>query len=336
MDEDDLLAERFEDHRTRLRGVAYRMLGLVQRRRRCRAGDLAPAEPCRCERDREPGRVVDDRDRSHLPERAPLPPVAARGAGGRPRTRSRRHPRRPDRSRARGRPRRIRRARPPHRARRTHPAGAGGVRVARHVRGVLRGDRSRRRPFGARHATTGQPGPPAGEGPCGYSRRRSAPPARGGRRVLRRRPRRRSGRAGGGPRPGRPAALGRRTGQGGRDRVRRGCVGGGRPGDHLRDAIGGPAARAGERRRWRGRGDRPGSDLRDGLHGQAAAGSSRSTSSRIPNASRRSTSHSSAEDQRQPSQPTISSATERTGRSLVTSRSGTTASGPAGESATRL
>ncbi|MET0726691.1 MAG: sigma-70 family RNA polymerase sigma factor, partial [Acidimicrobiales bacterium] len=27
MDEEDLLAERFEDHRTRLRGVAYRMLG---------------------------------------------------------------------------------------------------------------------------------------------------------------------------------------------------------------------------------------------------------------------------------------------------------------------
>ncbi len=27
MDDDDLLAERFEEHRARLRGVAYRMLG---------------------------------------------------------------------------------------------------------------------------------------------------------------------------------------------------------------------------------------------------------------------------------------------------------------------
>jgi hypothetical protein len=41
MDANEALAERFEEHRTRLRAVAYRMLGPAQRGRRRRAAHQA-------------------------------------------------------------------------------------------------------------------------------------------------------------------------------------------------------------------------------------------------------------------------------------------------------
>ena len=47
MDERDWLAERFEEQRARLRAVAYRMLGSLERGRRRRAGRLAAGQPGR-------------------------------------------------------------------------------------------------------------------------------------------------------------------------------------------------------------------------------------------------------------------------------------------------
>ena len=47
MDERDILAEQFEEHRPHLRAVAYRMLGSLSRGRRRRAGGVAPAQPRR-------------------------------------------------------------------------------------------------------------------------------------------------------------------------------------------------------------------------------------------------------------------------------------------------
>ena len=80
MDDQQWLAERFEEHRTRLRAVAYRMLGLAQRGRRRRPGRLAAGEPRRRQRRREPRRVADHGRRARLAEHAALAQHAARGS----------------------------------------------------------------------------------------------------------------------------------------------------------------------------------------------------------------------------------------------------------------
>ncbi len=67
MDEHEWLAEQFEAYRTHLRAVAYRMLGSLERGGRRRAGVLAPPQPLRHERRREPGRMADDGRRAGVP-----------------------------------------------------------------------------------------------------------------------------------------------------------------------------------------------------------------------------------------------------------------------------
>ena len=62
---------------------------LAERGRRRRAGSLAPAQPLRHERRREPRRLADDGRRARLPRHAALAQVAARGAAGRARSPSR-------------------------------------------------------------------------------------------------------------------------------------------------------------------------------------------------------------------------------------------------------
>ena len=82
MDENDWLAERFEEQRTHLRAVAYRMLGSLTEAddavqdtwvRASRAGD---------ERGRESRRVVDDDRRPGLSQHAPVAQCPARGVLG--------------------------------------------------------------------------------------------------------------------------------------------------------------------------------------------------------------------------------------------------------------
>ena len=96
------LAERFEANRTHLRAVAYRMLGSLSEAEDAVQESLAPAQPRRHRRGREPGRMADDGGRAGVPGHAALAQVAARGAAGRARARADREPRRGDRPRARG------------------------------------------------------------------------------------------------------------------------------------------------------------------------------------------------------------------------------------------
>src|SRR5205085_5489659 len=117
---------------------------LAERGRGRRAGRLAPAQPRRHQRRREPGRLADYGGRAGVPEHAASAEVTARGAPGRARARAARVWRGGDRSRARsnaGRCGRSRAARGPGHA---GPRRAGRVRVARRVRRALRGDRSHR------------------------------------------------------------------------------------------------------------------------------------------------------------------------------------------------
>jgi hypothetical protein len=60
MDEQRLLAGRFETHRGRLRAVAYRMLGSLFRGRRRRSGSVDQSQSGGHEQRRELGRVADD------------------------------------------------------------------------------------------------------------------------------------------------------------------------------------------------------------------------------------------------------------------------------------
>ena len=101
MDEHDWLAQRFEEHRTHLRAVAYRMLGSFSEADDAPSGSLGAGEPRRRRRCREPGRMAHDRDGPGVPEHAALPQLAARGAHRRVRAGSDREPRRQGRSRAR-------------------------------------------------------------------------------------------------------------------------------------------------------------------------------------------------------------------------------------------
>nr|WP_308212622.1 sigma factor-like helix-turn-helix DNA-binding protein [Actinomadura madurae] len=78
MDEREFLAERFEEHRTHLRAVAYRMLGSL-----AEADDAVQESWLRLSRSgagrhREPGRLADDRRRPGVPGHAPLAHVPPR------------------------------------------------------------------------------------------------------------------------------------------------------------------------------------------------------------------------------------------------------------------
>ena len=81
MDETDVLAERFEENRTHLRAVAYRMLGSLSE-----ADDAVQEAWLRLSRSgrdrrREPRRLADDRRRAGVPRHAALAP--GRGARSR-------------------------------------------------------------------------------------------------------------------------------------------------------------------------------------------------------------------------------------------------------------
>ena len=94
MDENEWLADRFEEHRPHLRAVAYRMLGSLTE-----ADDAVQDAWLRLSRagrgrGREPRRVADHDRRPRLPEHAAVAHHPARGAARRPPPRSRRQPRR--------------------------------------------------------------------------------------------------------------------------------------------------------------------------------------------------------------------------------------------------
>ena len=82
MDEHEWLAEQFEANRAHLRAVAYRMLGSLSEADDAVQEVLAPPQPLRHERRREPGRMADDGRRAGVPRHAALAQVAARGAPG--------------------------------------------------------------------------------------------------------------------------------------------------------------------------------------------------------------------------------------------------------------
>ena len=118
----DWLAERFEEHRTRLRAVAYRMLGSLSE-----ADDAVQEAWLRLSRTdasevENLGALADDRRRARLAEHAALAQRAARGAARRPHARPDRRPRRRDRPGARGAAGRLGRPRAARRARDADPA----------------------------------------------------------------------------------------------------------------------------------------------------------------------------------------------------------------------
>ena len=69
---------QFEEHRSHLRAVAYRMLGSARRGRRRRPGGVVAAQPHRRRRDREPRRLADHGGRPGVPQRAALAPLEPR------------------------------------------------------------------------------------------------------------------------------------------------------------------------------------------------------------------------------------------------------------------
>ena len=170
MDEDEWLAERFEEHRPHLRAVAYRMLGSLTEAddavqdtwlRLSRAGasevenlggwlTTIVARVClNMLRSRNTRR--EDLLGVHMPDPVISPTGAAPGGGGV--------------AGRLGRPGAARRAR--------HPlaGGAAGVRAARHVRPAVRGDRADGRPDARRRRGSS----PAGRGVASRARRPRRP-----------------------------------------------------------------------------------------------------------------------------------------------------------------
>ena len=143
MDENEWLADRFEEHRPHLRAVAYRMLGSLTE-----ADDAVQDTWLRLSRagaseiDNLGGWLTTIVARVCLNMlRSRNSP--ARGIPRRPHPRSRHQPRGRAPARGGGAAGRLRRPRPPGRARHPVPGGAARVRAPRHVRAALRGDRSR-------------------------------------------------------------------------------------------------------------------------------------------------------------------------------------------------
>ncbi len=85
MDEHEWLAERFEEHRTHLKAVAYRMLGSLVEADDAVQDAWLRLSQASSKRGREPRRLVDDDRRAGVPEHAALTQPASRGADGRPR-----------------------------------------------------------------------------------------------------------------------------------------------------------------------------------------------------------------------------------------------------------
>ena len=186
MDENEWLAERFEEHRAHLRAVAYRMLGSLAdaddavqdtwlRLSRAGAGEVENlggwlttivARVClNMLRSRNVRREESLACARARPRRQPGRGAAAGGGG------------------AAG---RLGRPCPPGRARYPGPGRAAGVRPPRHVRAAVRGDRPHGRPHPGGGQAAGQQGTTPGQGRRGTgSGPRSGPPARGGRRLLR-------------------------------------------------------------------------------------------------------------------------------------------------------
>ena len=196
MDEQEWLAERFEEHRTRLRAVAYRMLGSLSE-----ADDAVQEAWLRLSRtDADEvenlggwlttvvARVCLNMLRSRQ--------TAARGAARTctcPTRSSIRVGRR--RPRARGAAGRLGRPRAARRAGDADPGRAARVRPARHVRRAVRRDRADRGPLARGGAPARQPGAPPRPGRRARPRRRPRHAARGRRGLPRRRARRRLRRA---------------------------------------------------------------------------------------------------------------------------------------------
>ena len=225
MEDQDVLAERFEAHRARLRAIAYQTLGSASE-----ADDAVQEAWLRLSRS-DPGSIENLggwlttvvarvclnmlQARREQPAGIHLPgSVAQRRGRHRPRAGS--AARRLHRSRATG--------NPAHAAARR----AARLRPARHVRRPVRRHRAHRRALARRGPPAGQPRPPAGPGRGPGPRHRPDPAASHRRRVPHRRPQRRLRRAAGGTRPRRRGALQRRRDLGPR------CGGGGR---HARSPV---------------------------------------------------------------------------------------------------
>ena len=163
MDESEWLAERFEEHRTHLRAVAYRMLGSLSE-----ADDAVQDAWLRV----EPGGADEVENLggwlTTVVARVCLNMLRSRNAGARSHSRytcpTRSSVRSGDRNRSRSAAGRLRRPRAPRRARHPGAGGAAGVRAARHVRPAVRGDRPDGRADPGGGAATRQPGPAPGEG----------------------------------------------------------------------------------------------------------------------------------------------------------------------------
>src|SRR5215212_2969421 len=182
MDEQAWMAERFEEHRSRLRAVAYRMLGSTGE-----ADDAVQEAWLRFSRSGADG--VENLN-------GWLTTVTARGAAGEATGHALgyargagpdRGPRGQHRPRAGGAPGRLREPRAARGPRNPDPRREACVRFARHVRDTLRRDRPHRGPFPGRHAAAREPRSSPGAWGNRGPRRRSRPPAGGRGRLPRRR-----------------------------------------------------------------------------------------------------------------------------------------------------
>ena len=164
MDEHDWLAERFEEHRTHLRAVAYRMLGSLSEADdavqeawlRLSRADASEIENLGGWLTTVVARVCLNMLRSRESRREE--PI------GRARARPDRRPGGRHGPRARGAARRLGRPRAARRARDAQPGRAARLRASRRVRRPVRRDRADRRALARRGAAAGEPRPPPGAG----------------------------------------------------------------------------------------------------------------------------------------------------------------------------